>query len=72
MPNFITSIFTNSTPGIDKAVDNGYVQNVDMDYGRFESNYIKNNITSRKADIIEFAFNGKTLLLNFNEKKREY
>jgi len=30
--NFITSIFTNSTPGIDKAVDNGYVQNVDMDF----------------------------------------
>lgn len=30
--NFITRIFTNSTPGIDKAVENGYVQNVDMDY----------------------------------------
>lgn len=30
--NFITSIFTNSNPGIDKAVDNGYVQNVDMDF----------------------------------------
>lgn len=30
--NFITNIFTNSTPGIDKAVDNGYVQNVDMDF----------------------------------------
>ena len=37
-----------------------------------ESDYVKNNITSRKADIIEFAFNGKTLLLNFNEKKRVY
>lgn len=30
--NFITNIFTNSNPGIDKAVDNGYVQNVDMDF----------------------------------------
>lgn len=30
--NFITNIFINSTPGIDKAVDNGYVQNVDMDF----------------------------------------
>lgn len=30
--NFITSIFTNSNPGIDTAVDNGYVQNVDMDF----------------------------------------
>lgn len=30
--SFITSIFTNSTPGIDSAVENGYVQNVDMDF----------------------------------------
>lgn len=30
--NFITSIFTNSNPGIDKAVENGYIQNVDMDF----------------------------------------
>lgn len=30
--NFITNIFTNSTPSIDKAVDNGYVQNIDMDF----------------------------------------
>lgn len=30
--NFITSIFTNSNPGIDTAVNNGYVQNVDMDF----------------------------------------
>lgn len=30
--NFINSIFTNSNPGIDKAVDNGYIQNVDMDF----------------------------------------
>lgn len=30
--NFISKIFTNSNSGIDKAVDNGYVQNVDMDF----------------------------------------
>lgn len=30
--NFIKNIFTNSNPGIDKAVDSGYVQNVDMDF----------------------------------------
>lgn len=32
--NFISRIFTNSNSGIDKAVDNGYVQNVDMDFIR--------------------------------------
>ena len=30
--NFLTSIFTNSNSGIDTAVENGYVQNVDMDF----------------------------------------
>lgn len=30
--SFISSIFTNSTPAIEKAVENGYVQNVDMDF----------------------------------------
>lgn len=30
--NFITSLFTNSTDGIDAAVQNGYVQTVDMEY----------------------------------------
>lgn len=30
--NFINNIFTNSNPGINKAVDNGYIQNVDMDF----------------------------------------
>ena len=42
-----------------------------MEYSRFESNYVKNQKVARKSDEIEFAFNGKTLLLNFNEKKRE-
>ncbi len=30
--NFINKIFTNSTKGIDVAVENGYLQNVDMDF----------------------------------------
>lgn len=30
--NFITSLFTNTTEGINKAIENGYVQNVDMDF----------------------------------------
>lgn len=30
--NFIASIFTNSTEAIDSAVENGYVQNVNIDY----------------------------------------
>lgn len=30
--NFITNIFTDNNRGIDTAIDNGYVQNVDMDY----------------------------------------
>ena len=30
--NFFTSIFTNSNEGVDTAVENGYVQNVDMDF----------------------------------------
>ena len=48
------------------------VNNVDIDveYERFESDYIKNDITVRKADEITFEFNNKTLTLNFNEKKR--
>lgn len=30
--NFITSLFTNSTDAINSAVENGYVQNINMDY----------------------------------------
>lgn len=40
--NFIiTSIFTNSNPGIDKAVDNGYVQNVEMDFIKYNDVGVK-------------------------------
>ena len=30
--HFLTNFFTNTNPGIDTAVENGYVQNVDMDF----------------------------------------
>ena len=43
---------------------------IDVEYERFESDYVKNGITNRKADEIIFEFNGKSLTLNFNEKKR--
>ena len=39
--NFITSIFTNSTPGIDKAVDNGHAQNVEMDFIQYDNIGVK-------------------------------
>lgn len=54
--NFITSIFTNSNPGIDKAVDNGYVQNVDMDF-------ITYNDVGVKADYI--LMDDKNLNISF-------
>lgn len=30
--NFITSLFTNSTEAIDSAIENGYIQNINMDF----------------------------------------
>lgn len=44
--NFITNFFTNSTKAIDIAVENGYVQNVDMDF------IIDNNIGIRVNQLI--------------------
>ena len=43
---------------------------VDMEYERFESAYIKDNKTLRKSDVIEFSFNGKSLTLNYKDLKR--
>lgn len=43
---------------------------IDVEYERFESDYVKNAVINRKADEIIFEFNGKSLTLNFNEKKR--
>ena len=45
---------------------------VDTDYARYESDYVVNGITERKAEVIELSFNGKTLLLNYKEGIREY
>lgn len=39
--NFITNIFTNTTPGIEKAIENGYLQNVDMDFIRYNNIGVK-------------------------------
>ena len=44
---------------------------VDTNYARYESAYVSGQV-DRKADVIEFSFNGKTLTLNYNEKTREY
>lgn len=43
--NFINKIFNNSNPGVDTAVENGYVQNVDMDF-------IKCNDVGIKVDYV--------------------
>ena len=45
---------------------------VDTNYQRYENDYIIGNVISRKAEIIEYSFNGKTLKLNFKERTREY
>lgn len=45
---------------------------VDVEYGRFESEYVKNKKVDRKVDEINFEYKGKSLTLNFNEKKRVY
>ncbi len=46
-------------------------QKIDTDYARYESAYVNGSV-ERKAEIIEFSFNGKTLTLNYNEKTRVY
>ena len=66
-------IYTSNQRTFDVMYDTYFkINNVDIDveYERFESNYVKNNVTNRKADEITFEFNNKTLTLNFNEKKR--
>ena len=54
--NFITSIFTNSTPGIDKAVDNGYVQNVDMDFIMYNDVGIKVDYILMDENSLDISF----------------
>ena len=46
-------------------------ETVDTDYARYESDYVKNGMIERKADVIELSFNGKTLTLNYNEGTRK-
>ena len=43
---------------------------VDTNYARFENDYVDGKV-ERGSDVIEFSFNGKTLILNYNEGKRE-
>ena len=43
---------------------------VDTNYARYENDYVDGKV-ERGADVIEFSFNGKTLILNYNEGKRE-
>lgn len=54
--NFITSIFTNSTPGIDKAVDNGYVQNVDMDFITYDDVGVKIDYLLMDENSLDISF----------------
>lgn len=42
---------------------------VDTNYARYENNYVSANI-ERKSEIISFAFDGKTLTLNYKEGLR--
>ena len=42
---------------------------VDTDYARFENDYVPEKV-ERKSEIIEFAFNGHSLVLNFEEGTR--
>ena len=46
-------------------------QKIDTNYARYESAYVNGKV-ERKADVIAFSFNGKTLTLNYNEKMRVY
>ena len=44
---------------------------MDTDYARYESAYVDGKI-ERKAEIIQFAFHGESLTLNFKEGTREF
>ena len=43
---------------------------VDTEYARYESAYVEGKV-ERKAEIIRYAFHGKTLVLNYKEGTRE-
>jgi hypothetical protein len=42
---------------------------IDSNYSRFDSPYMKSD---KKAETLKIEFNGKSLLLNFKNKTREY
>ena len=44
---------------------------IDTNYARYESDYVNTKV-ERKAEVISFAFGGKTLTLNFKEGTRVY
>ena len=43
---------------------------VDMEYDRFDNAYVPAPV-ERKAEVITFSFQGKTLVLNYKEGTRE-
>ena len=53
---FFKAIFTNSTPGIDSAVENGKVYNIDMDFVYSNDIGIKVNSIVEDDNIIDIAF----------------
>ena len=53
--NFFKTIFTNSTPGIEAAVENGYIQNVDMDFVYDNDIGIKVNNIVRDNGILDIS-----------------
>jgi len=43
---------------------------VDLDYARYESPYVRNQVIARKSDELIFAFDGKSLTLNYSMNLR--
>ncbi len=53
--DFFKTIFTNSTPGIEAAVENGYIQNIDMDFVYDNDIGIKVNNIVRDNGILDIS-----------------
>lgn len=70
--NFITNIFTNSNRGIDIAVDNGYVQNVDMDYIICNDIGVKVDYLLMDDKNLDISFVYKCFNNNINIKELKY
>lgn len=70
--NFITSIFTNSNPGIDKAVDNGYAQNVDMDFIEYNDVGVKVDYVLMDDKNLDISFVYEYLGETTNIKELKY